>query len=184
MQLILASVLSQLFLVVLLLGGAQSVFQFANYPLIPQVKTGDHKLLMTSITGPNSSSYVQNFAQNFTHTPIVAVSIRDMQISGTSSSGSVDYTCKIFSISTSQFTNNLTLTGNNTFSSLYYMYIGIDTTTVKDTYFYSPTTNLTSQYNDTNGVVGLFNQSTANLTDYAHAVVVALPMSFGMNTTH
>ena len=116
--------------------------------------------------------------------PVVVITIRDMQIANTSVSGSVDYTCKIINITSTQFITNLKITGGNTFSLLYYMYLGLDPALVSFTYFNGYTFDLTGQFNDTTGVVYLHNNTIANsVVDYTRAVVVPFVMSFGMNTT-
>ena len=66
-----------------------SATQLANYPLITIMKSGDHKLLTASTAGTTQLVYPQSYFLTFTNIPKVAISIRDFQVTGASTSSSV-----------------------------------------------------------------------------------------------
>ena len=149
--------------VILLLVGLSTVLcvsELANYPLITLMKSGDHKLLTASTTGTTSLVYDQSFFLTFSNLPNVAISLRDFQVQGAVTNSSVtsnelNYKCTIGSITTSSFRTTLDLTSTNTFSLLYYMYIGIDLVQWGFTYMYFYSIDTSSQFNDTAGVTNI-----------------------------
>ena len=56
--------------------------QLANYPRLNFMKSGDHKLLTASTTGPTVYTYEQPFSITFSRLPQIAISIRDFQMTG------------------------------------------------------------------------------------------------------
>lgn len=149
MQPVRPHIFNLLILLITLLSPSDCVDQMANYPLINNMKSGDHKLL-TATTTANPTAVVLNFTQiytaSFTNTSILkaAISIRDMQIANTSKTGSVDYSCAITGLATTKFNNILTINPSiNTFGLLYYMYIVIDVAIIPYTYFISKSLTFT-----------------------------------------
>ena len=138
-----------LILLITLLSHSDCVDQMANYPLILNMKSGDHKLLTATTTANPTAvilNYLQPYTASFTNTSILraAISIRDMQIANTSKTGAIDYSCTITGITTTKFSTILTLyPSNNIFGLLYYMYIVIDTAIIPYTYFISKSLNFT-----------------------------------------
>jgi hypothetical protein len=177
----------------LLVVSVLGVTQLANYPLINTIKSGDHKLLTTSTNGPATLNWWQPFQQTavvFSRAPKVAISIRDFQVSGvaTNSSaptGSIDYRCSVGSITTTAFNTTLVLTTTNTFSLLYYMYIGIDVVAFANTYLYFYSIDTTGMFDD---VANITNTTTFTIAetvaDFGNAVVMPMAMSFKISTTH
>lgn len=170
------------------------VDQMANYPLITTMKSGDHKLLTATTTGNTTITlnYVQGFGAGFLNTALVgnirvAIAIRDMQIANTSASGLIDYTCSIINITKTNFYTILTINPNgNTFSLLYYMYIGVDVGSVPHSYLLYRALSFAGQFDDTPGKTSLnsfdLSSSSISISDYANAVVAPYVMSFKMTT--
>ena len=141
--------------------------QLANYPRLYFMKSGDHKLLTASTAGPTVYTYEQPFSITFSRLPQIAISIRDFQVTGAQTNASVtsntiDYTCTILAanIGTTFFRTTLNLTSTNTFSLLYYFYMGIDLVQWTNTYLYSYSLDTSSLFNDT---AGLTNISTLTI---------------------
>lgn len=78
MQQILTQMLKPLLLIFLLFGAVQSLSQFANYPLMTNIKTGDHKLLQVSTNVSGVITANQSYFSAFSKIPAVVISIRDM----------------------------------------------------------------------------------------------------------
>ena len=153
-------------LTLLLLASVWTATEIANYPLITNMKSGDHKLLTASQQGVYTLTYPQSFFQSFTNFPKVAISIRDFQTSNSQTNTSVpsnqiDYMCTISSatITKTDFKTSLTLTSTNTFSLLYYMYIGIDIVLFANTYLYFYSIDISGIFNDTVGVTDITSYS-------------------------
>ena len=136
--------------------------QLANYPRLNVMKSGDHKLLTASTAGPTVLTYEQPFNLTFSRLPQIAISIRDFQMTGAQTNASVtsntiDYTCTILpaNIATTFFRTTLNLTSTNTFSLLYYMYMGIDLVQWTNTYLYSYSLDTSFLFNDTAGLTNI-----------------------------
>jgi hypothetical protein len=179
-------------LTLLLLASVWTATEIANYPLITDMKSGDHKLLTASQQGVYTLTFSQSFFQSFTNFPKVAISIRDFQTSNSQTNTSVpsnqiDYMCTISSatITKTDFKTSLTLTSTNTFSLLYYMYIGIDVVIFANTYLYFYSIDTSGLFNDTVGVTDITSYSISqSISDFNNAVVVPMVMSFKITTTH
>lgn len=176
-------------IIVALVALASCTSEMANYPLLYTMKSGDHKLLTASTLGPATKAYGQSFFETFSNLPVVAIGIRDIQVSGAATNGStistIDYYCSIGDITTTTFRTYLTLTSPITFGLLYYMYIGMDLVQVADTYMHPYSINLTGSFNDTEGVTVLMSYNVSEtVSDFSNAVVTTLPMSFSLSTSH
>lgn len=184
--------MKKLFLLTLLLVLAMAATEIANYPLMTTMKSGDHKLMTASNQGFFTLTYTQPFFLNFSNLPKVAIGIRDFQTSNAQTNSSVtsnqiDYKCTISSatITKTQFITTLTLTSTNTFSLLYYMYIGIDTVLFANTYLHFYSLDTSSLFNDTAGVTDISNYNVSeSISDFGKAVVIPLVMSFKITTAH
>jgi hypothetical protein len=176
-----------------ILSLADCIDQMANYPIIPFIRSGDHKLLTATTTGPTSIyNYPQplslsGFTLSQTNQSLirVAISIRDMQISNTLQTGNIDYSCTIVSISKTSFTTMITVNPNgNSFGLLYYMYLALDIGNIPHSHFIYRTITYTGSFDDTPGQTNIttFDMSPTTITDPANAVVAPFIMSFRMNT--
>ena len=168
--------------------------QMANYPLIDYIRSGDHKLLTATTNGTTTTyNYTQplsNSGFNYTNISVsnirVAISIRDMQISGTSQTGNIDYSCRITFIAATTFNTTITVNPNgNTFGLLYYMYLAVDVGNLPNTYFINKILTYSGPFDDSLGKTNIttFDMSPTTITDPANAVVAPFVMSFGMNTS-
>ena len=66
--------------------------QLVNFPLLINMKSGDHKLLFATITGAANFTYTQpitSSASNYTANPFALISIRDLKIDQTTRT--IDY---------------------------------------------------------------------------------------------
>ena len=168
--------------ILLLVSGANAASMITNWPLILQIKSGDHKLLRTSTTGVSTLDYIQAYQTNpnpttFTAAPVVALCIRDLNIDQTTET--IDYTVFIdpSTITASQFISTASINSNVTIGLLYYMYIAFDN--YEHTYVF--TTSYSNNITNTNStsISNQYNQTlTTGITQFGQALAYPFVRSF------
>jgi hypothetical protein len=163
----------------LLIAGLHSAYQAVNWAHIPEIKSGDCKLLLQPL--PSSPYTVnQGYGTGFTFAPPpnVVISMRSMMIDATNQS--IDFTISVGSITSSQFTTTIVAPGGLPITVLYYMYIAMSKSYAY-TYFLSYTIDLTAQLN--NGLTlntSVSRTVNTSITQYSSARVMPYFISFAM----
>jgi len=114
-------------------GLVKATYQSVDWPLILQIKSGDHKLILAQKSGPTQYNYSQSYnssgiTYNGASVPNVVIGLVMMSVDLTTNPIDFQVLINKTAIQTTQFTCTLNINNNNTFSLLYYMYFVIDPT--------------------------------------------------------
>ena len=166
----------------------KATYQNVNWPVITNIKSGDHKLLLAQTAGPKQYTYVQTYssstqAYTSSNIPSVVISMIQMQVDMTTNPINYYVSINPSTIKTTQFISNLTILSNNTFSLLYYMYFVIDTLDpdLKNVYLSSYSIDTTNNFTDGTLQSITYSQSyNQSIVNYNSSIIAPFITSFNM----